>query len=337
MRSFSKPPLSIPEQIALLKRRGLTIQNEARAASLFEVISLFRLTPYMRPFQRAGDPEHRFFEGITLHQIIRLYRFDQALRNLMMDSLERVEVGVRAVLGNAMAVHYGDAHWYMNPGHFRRNFDHDRLLDEIRSKLDKERSQFHKEVDRITNSRVPEGVKRQRIEQRKRDNYFRYYAETYNLPPLPPSWAVMEELSFGTVSRLYKGLAKDVDRKMIARRFNLPHQVLGSWLHTLTFVRNICAHHARLWNRELPIPPKLPKSSEWHWPPLPKDIPHPERRLFVILLMLAYLMRHIGPDSRWQTRLEQLLADYPDIPMSPMGLYPSWQTHPVWRNDIDAE
>ncbi|WWL43959.1 hypothetical protein V5O39_21960 [Pseudomonas parakoreensis] len=35
-----------------------------------------------------------------------------------------------------------------------------------------------------------------------RDNYFRFYRSTYSHPELPPAWAVLEELSLGTVSNL---------------------------------------------------------------------------------------------------------------------------------------
>lgn len=330
MRPFKKPPLAVEEQLQLLKERGLTIRDDERAAALLEVVSLFRLSPYMRPFQHAGNPDHRFLEGATLADIVTLYRFDRELRNLVMDALERVEVAVRARIGNTMAIRYDDAHWYLQRTHFKRHFDHARLLDELKQKLEREREHFAKEVDRIGSSRAHESLKRQRIERRMRDNYSRYYSQTYDPPELPPSWAVLEELSLGVISRLYQGIARDADRKQIARRFNLPQEVLGSWLHTFTFVRNCCAHHARLWNRELAIPPRLPESSDWHWPQTSPHQPHPERRLFVVLLMLAHLMRHISPDSGWKERLEQLLEKYPSVPLAGMGFIENWNAHPVW-------
>ena len=330
MRPFKKPPLAVEEQLQLLKERGLTIRDDERAAALLEVVSLFRLSPYMRPFQHAGNPDHRFLEGATLADIVTLYRFDRDLRNLVMDALERVEVAVRARIGNTMAIRYDDAHWYLQRTHFKRHFDHARLLDELKQKLEREREHFAKEVDRIESSRAHESLKRQRIERRMRDNYSRYYSQTYDPPELPPSWAVLEELSLGLISRLCQGIARDADRKQIARRFNLPQEVLGSWLHTFTFVRNCCAHHARLWNRELAIPPRLPESSDWHWPQTSPHQPHPERRLFVVLLMLAHLMRHISPDSGWKERLEQLLEKYPSVPLAGMGFIENWNAHPVW-------
>jgi abortive infection bacteriophage resistance protein len=333
MRPFDKPALTIKEQLQLLKERGLTVADDTRASRFLEVVSLFRLSPYMRPFQHAGDPDHAFRQGATLREIVTVYRFDRELRNLVVDALERVEVAVRASITNHMASSLGDPHWYLKQVNFNSRYDHKRLITELDDKLAAERRQFAREVKRIQQSRANTAAKKQRIERRKRDNYFRYYGQTYNTPALPPSWAVLEELSLGALSRLYQGIALDKDRKAIASRFGLPQEVLGSWLHTFTFVRNCCAHHARLWNRELAISPKLPRDTAWHWPKPSPGQPNPERRLFVVLLMLAHLMRNISPDSQWQQRLEALLEKYDEIPLRAMGFIVSWRQHPVWASD----
>ncbi|RMD97025.1 MAG: Abi family protein [Bacteroidetes bacterium] len=329
MRPFDKPALTIPAQIELLKGRGLSIRDDARAAALLEVVSLFRLSPYMRSFQQ--NPDHRFRQGTTLADIVTLYRFDRELRNLVMDAVERVEVAARACISNVMATRYHDPHWYLRRELFKDNYDHARLLGELREKMDEERRHFAREQQRIERSQVNEVIKRQRIERRKRDNYFRFYGHTYNAPDLPPSWAVLEVLSMGALSRLYQGIARDADRKLIAARFQLPQHVLGSWLHTFTFVRNCCAHHARLWNRELAIPPKIPSKAHWHWPDTRRRQPHPERRIFVVLLMLVHLMRHVSPDSHWQTRLDALLKRYPEVPLTSMGFVEHWRELLIWR------
>ena len=62
MTQFSKPAIDVSQQIHLLKHRELRINDEERAARFLEVVSFFRLTPYMRPFQIPGD-DHRFAEG----------------------------------------------------------------------------------------------------------------------------------------------------------------------------------------------------------------------------------------------------------------------------------
>lgn len=318
MRAFTKPSLNEQEQLELLEHRGLQVHDRARAIRLLGVTTLFRLTPYMRPFQHNDDPQHSFHTGTRLSQIIDIYRFDSVLRQHAMVALERIEVAVRAALSNHMATQYG-AHWYTDSSLFNSKYDHSRLLTEIGNQMQGERVKFAQEQRLITRSRVPDAVKQLRIENRKRDNYMRYYAESYNDPAFPPSWAMVEELSLGAISHLYKGLGRDRDRKTIAERFGLPQQVLQSWLHTLTFIRNICAHHSRLWNRELAVSPGWPDA-------LASDGKNANRRRFFTLsMMLVYLLEHIGPDAEWQPKLRQLLASYPQIPLRPMGFPDDWE------------
>lgn len=321
MTRFTKPPLTPAQQLSLLEARGLIINDRDRARRLLEVTTLFRLSPYMRPFQHLDDHEHRFKTGAKLAEIVNVYRFDSDLRQLLMVAIERVEVAVRACISNVMAPRYG-THWYMERTNFRKHYDHARMLAELESLLHKERRQFERDVEQIKRSRASEQVKRQRIDRRMRDNYPRFYAVCYSEPPLPPSWAAMEELSLGSISHLFQGLAHDRDRKAIAERFEVPQKVLGSWLHTLTFIRNICAHHARLWNRELSVPPRWDDAI-----PTPDGRPgrNVPRRLFTVVMMLTYLTRQISPDTRWPARIQQLLDEYPDIPHKPMGFPNDWQ------------
>lgn len=321
MTRFDKPALTDREQLTLLVERGLKIQDTERALRLLEVTTLFRLSPYMRPFQYPEDSNHTFKPGSQLADIVRIYRFDSDLRQLMMMALERVEVAIRACISNHMAPTYGP-HWYLDRDLFGYRHRFGRMISDLENTLSSERTKFQREQQQILKSHVPKDVKARRIESRKRDNYPRFYAETYSDPCLPPSWAALEEMSLGAISHLYQGLAKDRDRKAITIRFGLPQKVLGSWLHTLTFVRNICAHHARLWNRELGIPPQWPEKL-----PLPdgetsRDAP---RRLFTVLAMLTYLTTQISPDTRWPGRLYALLEEYPDIPRQPMGFPNDWQ------------
>ncbi len=318
---FGKPALTPLQQLDRLIDCGLQVSDENRAMRLLEVTSYFRLIPYMRTFQLTTADGRRFQTGTGLKRIYCLYQFDSQLRQLTMAAIERIEVAVRAAITNHMAPTYG-AHWYMDRGHFKTNYRHDRLINSLKTQLERERQKFSRERLQIENSRASEKSQERRIDHRKRDNYFRFYAETYTEPSLPPSWAMAEELSLGDISHLYRGLAHDRDRKQIARCFKLPQNVLGSWLHTLTFIRNICAHHSRLWNRELAVSPS------WHRRlPSPDNNsgPAPPRRFFTVAAMLVYLGWKVSPDTNWLERLQALMIEHPDIPLEPMGFPDQWQ------------
>lgn len=329
MRQFTKPAITVAEQLVLLKERGLEIQDESRAALFLESVSFFRLTPYMRPFQVSGDPEHGFRKGTGFRQLSQLYDFDRRLRLLVIDAVERIEVAVRAVTSNYLGPAYG-GHWYLQRDMFKDRYDHRRLLDSIDAGQRKELQHYKRESARIDRQRSTDLARKNELKRRRsQESYARHYALTYATPPLMPGWAMLEELTLGELSHLYQGLAKDSDRKIIAQQLDVPAPLLESWLHTLTSVRNICAHHARLWNRELGIKPELPKQLGFSWPQyLRRGTQH--TRVGVVLAVLHHLMQRVSPHTHWHQCLAELLKSFPEIATEAMGLPADWQKDPFW-------
>ena len=92
---FTKPPLNIDEQIELLESRGLVINDKNFAKQKLCNINYYRLSAYMLPFQKPHNPSHQFLDNITFENIIQLCSFDRALRVLVFDAIERVEVALR--------------------------------------------------------------------------------------------------------------------------------------------------------------------------------------------------------------------------------------------------
>lgn len=331
MKAFTKPALTVAEEVALLKARGLTIRNEARAAHFLEAVSFFRLTPYMRPFQVAGSPDHAFLPGTGFRQLSQLYGFDRRLRLLVIDAIERVEVAARAAISNHMGPAHG-AHWYLQRELFKDRYDHTRLLNTIESAQQKALKDYLREVERIDQLTHTDEARKAVLKQRRaQESYARHYALVYDKPKLMPGWAMLEELTLGELSHLYRGLAKDSDRKSIGQQLAAPAPLLDSWLHTLTVVRNICAHHARLWNRELGIKPEQPKKAYFAWPDyLRRGGQH--TRIAVVLAMLHHLMRQVSPHTHWHQRLANLMSEYSEIPKRSMGLPDNWQADAFWQN-----
>ena len=206
-----------------------------------------------------------------------------------------------------------------------------------KKKQQREKNTLQKELAKIDLSKYNTAKKATLKNLKQRESYGRYYANNYSTPELPPSWAMIEELTFGELSYLYKGLKRDVDRKAIAKRFEVPQDKLASWLHTLTFIRNCCAHHARLWNRELPIAPRLMRDAQWQFPAvLPNSQIQPAKRLFCVILLLAHLIKKTSPDSQWMQHLRELFNRYPDVPLKNMGFPTDWQQHPFFQQGAQA-
>ncbi|MDM1716620.1 MULTISPECIES: Abi family protein [Pseudomonadota] len=345
MIPFNKPVIDVSQQLALLEQRGLIIKNPEKAAHYLEVISYFRLSAYMRPFQQPNDDQHRFYPQTEFKQIVALYAFDRELRLLLLDAIERIEVAIRSMLNIVMGKKNEDSnkphsgsHWYLDRQNFKQQYRHSKLLEEFENIVEKEQQILDREQQKLLKGRLAEAKKKIIFDLKRRENYCRYYTTKYFPPKLPPGWALIEELSLGSLSHLYSGLAEDSDRKAIAQRFNTPQDKLGSWLHTLTFIRNCCAHHARLWNRELSIAPALMRDSEWKFPTvLPNSHIQPAKRLYVVILLIVHLMQQVSPNSNWAGMFVMLLNKYPDVPLRNMGFPDDWQQHPFFTESRNSD
>jgi abortive infection bacteriophage resistance protein len=123
---------------------------------------------------------------------------------------------------------------------------------------------------------------------------------------------MIQTLSMGTVSKLFEDLETRY-QKQIASKFGLDHTVLMSALHSLAYIRNLCAHHSRVWNRELRIRPKIPKQ-------MAHRLQGPSNRLGAVILIIECLLASVSPDSHWRQGLDALLRKHPDVSRKAMGL-----------------
>ncbi|MEX2231633.1 MAG: Abi family protein [Cyclobacteriaceae bacterium] len=309
---YLKPPLTYHQQIELLESRGLSIPDHAQAAHYFKHISYYRLSAYALPFQNTKDV---FNAGTTFDDLLNLYLFDRELRIIVFDAIERIEVAIRAQIIYQLSHKYG-SHWQDDPTIFVPQYVN--------------RANIAIDVFADTQKIIQDHCSAKRPEV-----FIKHYMSRYTLPTTPPSWMSIELLTIGQLSRLYSGLKHNSDKYDIATYFGLHHTLLQSWFHTLTYVRNICAHHSRLWNREFAIQPDIPKKAL----PLPWiSLKHNNnRRCFYSLCILKYLLQTVNPGGHFKQRLLALLQEHPTVPVQflgiptdPEGKLINWQTEPLW-------
>ncbi len=87
--------------------------------------------------------------------------------------------------------------------------------------------------------------------------FVKKFRENYEGGQLP-IYALVEVFSFGTLSKFYTNM-KNGDKKIVATLFCVGYTYLESWLESIAYVRNICAHYGRLYNAKLAKTPILYK------------------------------------------------------------------------------
>ncbi len=104
---------------------------------------------------------------------------------------------------------------------------------------------------------------------------------------------------------------------------------MPSWLQSITQIRNYCAHHSRLWNKNLPGKPKLMPKPHFPWiDDVPKEQEY--KMLYIHLCCMKYLLNIIQPKNNFTHCLLNLLEKYPNVDCNALGLKPNWQKEPLW-------
>ena len=224
-----KPPLSIQDQIALLRKRGMIIDNNARAAEFLASNQYYRLNIY---FHKLMDSPNHFRYGSNFDTLMAIYANDSWLRNRILTLLEPIEIRMRAQISYYLGITYGsDAFYHIQLS--KNEVFRQQIIDS-----------FLKEIARNSGDPVI-----------RHHNFI--YGSRY------PIWVVIEYLSFNALSKYYSNL-REPDKKQIARQsYQMNDYFLGNWLHVLSVLRNVCAHYGYLYGREYTLRPKLLREFNW--------------------------------------------------------------------------
>jgi len=198
---YRKPPISIPNQVASLKARGLTFTNETDAELILSNISYYRLRAYTYPFQDNTVPAHPFIIKVTFEEIIELYKFDRKLSQVIFAALEKIEIALRTQIIYQWAMSNG-SHWQLNPALYRNPVKYANHINSLQTEID-----------------------------RSHETFIEHYKNKYSTPDEPPSWMSLEVSSFGLLSQIFSNLKKGTEKKDVATHFGLNDiSILENWM-----------------------------------------------------------------------------------------------------------
>jgi len=320
VNSYNKPYLAPAEQVALLISRGMEITDPSKAESCLARIGYYRLSAYFYPFRKSIRTNNgieildEFRDETSFTTAFDLYVFDKKLRLLVLDALERIEVAIRTDISLQLGKH---SPWALqNPD----------LLD----------GNFSKKAANSGTSKTKHDEWILRLKnkfERSKEDFAKHFKSKYS-EPIPPIWIAVELWDFGTLSHFYAGM-KIPDRDNIAVNYGIPDgRILQSWLRCLNDIRNICAHHSRLWNRPLVAAPILPKGGQIDGLQHIIQDNNARTRLYCALLLMRIFLIKINPSSTWHERLKNHVATLPTnqtLSEGKAGFPNGWREQPVWN------
>lgn len=219
---------TIDEQIEILKGRGLSIEDEIVARDFLLRNNYYRISGYSLTL-RSNDVFH---PGTTFRNIQDIYEFDHELRHILLRYIEVIEVTVKSIYAYEFTKKFG-ATGYLDS----RRFADVKKHQEIMSKAEK-----------------------QKEARRQHEAYLKHYLE--DLKQEIPLWAFVDLLTIADISFLYK-ISDPTIKEAVASKMGLEVKgasILESFMHSITIIRNLCAHGSRLFNRLFEQKPSLKRS-----------------------------------------------------------------------------
>lgn len=296
--TYTKLPISIADQIALLKSRELNFANETEAEKVLEHISYYRFAAYLRPFE-IDKTTHQLSASATFENVLSVYSFDAKLRALVFDVIQKIEISIRSKMIHEFSLAYG-AFWFFDESCFT---DKHRFVESM--------NVLEKDL------------------RRSKDEFIKEHIAKYGKSEYPPAWKTLELATFGTTSKLFANFSDTKLKKKIARSYGIPqHEILESWTAAIGPLRNCCAHHGRFWNRKFPITPLLPSRMRQPWI---ANLNVPNNKLYAVLCCVAYMLNAIDANNTFSSDLTNLINAYPVVPVTAMGFPTGWASEPLWQ------
>ncbi len=299
---YNKTAKTFEEQIEILEQRGLIIEDKSLALFYLNSVGYYRLSGYWWSMLNNKRTK-QFKPKSTFKNITNIYNFDRELRVVLFDVIENIEIAVRTKLIYHTSLEISPW-WFENSSNFKNEFHFHSTLETIDRELKQSKENFIKK------------------------HYQKYQHDSRR----PPAWKTLEISSLGTISKLYSNLNRKIKaKKSIAFELGaINAYYLPSWLQTITQIRNIIAHHGRLWNKNLPGKPKILSNPPFPWL---KDVPNvnEHHKLYVHLSIMKYLLNIIKPDNLFSNNIMSLLDKYNNIDIKALGFRNNWYNEPLWR------
>jgi len=306
---INKPAYYIADQISLLKQRGMLFRDEDRAPHFLQNISYYRLKGYWWDTQN-DFVNHTFHPNTFFEDIIERYNFDRHLRLILFDAIERIEIALRTKMIYHLSMSYGGL-WHLNANLFQTTpLPTDPSITIYQNTILELKKEFNRSQEIFI-----------------KDHRRRYPNDDAD------AWKILEVASMGTLSKLYKNLNHQLPEKAtIAREMGLNlHSELSSWLEAITYVRNIIAHHLRLWSRNMVKKPTENLNNpigHWFMNPL---LPVQTKKPFLIISCMIYLCNEVTPGHQIKNKILELFNSNPNIPIYKLGFLNNWNQETLWK------
>lgn len=293
LTTFTKSASNPSTLLTKLEGQGLQVADRSTALNYLQYVGGYRLKGYWHHL--IDKATNQFPQGYNFTDIANRCEFDRELRAATIEAIDRLEVAIRSSIANYLSQKHGP-HWFLKPSAFKptKAWGLGQLLQKIESEVG-----------------------------RGKNNFVKHYFSKHDDPYLPPSWSISECVSFGLWSRTYEILRDTNDKKAIAMKFNIDQpNVFASWIHAITVLRNVVAHHGQLLGNTQNVSPCEYKRLGIIF----KD----NKQFFALATVIQYMLTQTSLPNRWKADLKAIFDKYPTVNILEVGFPQKWESQPGW-------
>lgn len=217
---------TVEQQLDILRSRGLSITDDTKAKDFLLHNNYYRVSGYSLTL-RKNDV---FSKSATFQNIIDIYQFDHELRHIILEYMEIIEVRMKSVYAYEFTKVHGPI-GYLDNTHFTNKAKHKEIIDK---------------------------ANQQKTQRLPHEAYLKHFVN--DLGQAIPLWAYVDLLTISDTSFLYS-ISEPNIKKEVANTFGLKMskgpEILGQHMHSMTIIRNLCAHGSRIYNRLFEQKPSL--------------------------------------------------------------------------------
>ena len=272
-----KAPKTYKEQIEQLKTHGMVFLDESRAEKILSEINYYRFTGYALQYRKESD-DSDYSKSISFDEIYCIYRFDEALRDILRKYIEKIEIYFRTLI----AYHFAMAKCKEEPHdqHYdENNFYNKNGYNDVMDSFSREKN-YYKDSPIVKHHKS------------KYDNRM-------------PLWVIVELMSFSNISKLYNAMYLS-EKNRIAAALGISASTLENHLHCLAVLRNKCAHAARLYNTEFNPPARF--NSQF----LRRNPEVKNNTLFAYLLIMIKRLPNASTKKELVEAVDSVIENYSD-------------------------
>ena len=276
---------TINEQLKILKSRGLIIEDESIAKEFLLYNNYYRISGYSLTLRKNDI----FYESTTFQNIIDIYNFDHEFRHIILKYIEKIEVKFKSIYAYEFAKLYGST-GYLDKSNFTNEEKYQKIItksNDLKNKLINE------------------------------EKYIKHF-EDKNMP----LWAYIDLFTISDISNLYSISLKEIKKNVVdCFKSYKTSQILGKHVHSMTIIRNLCAHGRRIYNRIFHQKPSLNKEEKKLL--IQKDNKIIDNKFYGFIIIMKKLLSEFDFQSMKHSIIE-LTEKYPFVKMSYYGFREDW-------------